>query len=82
MQATKRELQYALPFAMQPVVYDFVINNHGTMAALWQGGEALMPAGYYAICASDWLRRDVRNSARRSATRLPISRRTAARIRD
>ncbi len=59
MQTTKRELQYALPFAMEPVVYDFVINNHGTMAALWQGGEALMPAGYYAICASDWLRRDV-----------------------
>ena len=27
---TKRELEHALPFAMDPVVYDFSINDHGT----------------------------------------------------
>jgi hypothetical protein len=60
MRATKRKLQYALPFAMEPVVYDFDMNDHGTQAVLWKGADALMPSGYYALSASDWLRRDVR----------------------
>src|SRR5205085_12473804 len=30
MSSTKRELQDALPFAMEPVVYDFAINENGT----------------------------------------------------
>ena len=30
MVATKRRLQNALPFAMEPVVYDFAINDRGT----------------------------------------------------
>lgn len=29
---TKRELEHALPFAMDPVVLDYSINNHGTVA--------------------------------------------------
>ena len=29
MLTTKREMEHALPFAMDPVVYDFSINNHG-----------------------------------------------------
>jgi UTP--glucose-1-phosphate uridylyltransferase len=33
MLATKRELEHALPFAMDPVVYDFKINNDGTKAS-------------------------------------------------
>ncbi len=32
MAATKRELEAALPFAMDPVVYDFAINERGTWA--------------------------------------------------
>ncbi len=32
MRDTKRELQHALPFAMEPVVYDFSINDRGTVA--------------------------------------------------
>jgi hypothetical protein len=60
MSATKRNLQNALPFAMEPVVYDFAINDRGTTAALFQAGEALMPPGYYAMCATQWLRQDVR----------------------
>ena len=36
-----------MPFAMEPVVYDFAINEQGTQAALHCGDDALMPAGYY-----------------------------------
>jgi hypothetical protein len=58
---TKRELQHALPFAMEPVVYDFSINPHGTRADLLSGDEALMPSGYYARMAPRWLRTDPRD---------------------
>jgi hypothetical protein len=58
MSATKRELQYALPFAMEPVVYDFAINEHGTFADLLEGAAALMPSGYYTLIAPALLRQD------------------------
>jgi hypothetical protein len=58
MSATKRELQHALPFAMEPVVYDFAINERGTFAALLEGGGALMPAGYYTLTVPALLRQD------------------------
>jgi hypothetical protein len=54
MSATKLELQAALPFAMEPVVYDFAINERGTWADLLRGGEALLPQGYYALRAPRW----------------------------
>jgi hypothetical protein len=60
MSATKRELQHALPFAMEPVVYDFAINENGTFADLLKGAEALMPAGYYALTVPELLRQDRR----------------------
>ena len=58
MSATKRELQHALPFAMEPVVYDFAINERGTYADLLQGAEALMPSGYYTLTVPALLRQD------------------------
>jgi hypothetical protein len=58
MSATKRELQDALPFAMEPVVYDFAINERGTFADLLEGGAALMPSGYYTLTAPALLRQD------------------------
>ena len=36
-------LERSVPFAMEPVVYDFAINEHGTQAALLRGDDALMP---------------------------------------
>ncbi|HZJ17505.1 MAG TPA: UTP--glucose-1-phosphate uridylyltransferase, partial [Chthoniobacteraceae bacterium] len=60
MSATKRELQHALPFAMEPVVYDFAINEHGSFADLLAGAGALMPAGYYSLTVPDLLRQDRR----------------------
>lgn len=47
MSDTKRQLEKAVPFAMNPVVYDFTINEHGSVADLFFEDEALMPAGYY-----------------------------------
>lgn len=60
MSATKRELQGALPFAMEPVVYDFAINDSGTRADLLENEDALLPAGYYAMVVPVLLRADTR----------------------
>jgi hypothetical protein len=60
MIAVKRELQNALPFAMEPVVYDFAINPHGTFAGLLEDDKALLPPAYYAFMAPQWLRTDPR----------------------
>ena len=58
MSQAKRELQHALPFAMEPVVYDFAINEAGTCAALLAGNRALLPQGYYALIVPPLLRTD------------------------
>jgi len=58
MLATKRELEHALPFAMEPVVYDFAINEHGTVAELRAETEALMSPGYYAFLVPTLLKRE------------------------
>ena len=60
MSATKRELEHALPFAMEPVVYDFGINEHGTRADRLEGEAALMPARYYTLIAPRLLRQELR----------------------
>ncbi len=58
MSELKRELQNALPFAMEPVVYDFAINERGTWADLRSGEKALLPATYYSLHIPNWLRAD------------------------
>lgn len=60
MTATRRSLDESLPFAMDPVVYDFSINERGTFAELLRGHDALMPPPYYALEAPALLRQDVR----------------------
>jgi hypothetical protein len=60
MSAARRELGDSLPFAMEPVVYDFAVNDRGTFADLLQGEEALMPPAYYGQQAPAWLRQDPR----------------------
>jgi hypothetical protein len=60
MVATKRELQTALPFAMDPVVYDFKINDHGSSAELHCGQAASMPDRYYALVLPELLRTPLR----------------------
>jgi hypothetical protein len=58
MSETKRALASALPFAMEPVVYDFAINERGSWADLLPGTKALMPAGYYRFTVPTLLRMD------------------------
>jgi len=65
--AQKRRFADALPFAMDPVVYDFAINPVGTSAELIPGEEALLAEGYYALVFPGLLRVD--------PSRLPAARR-------
>ena len=60
MVTTKRELEHALPFAMEPVVYDFAVNERGTSAELLRGDEALLPRGYYTLMVPPLLRQELR----------------------
>jgi hypothetical protein len=60
MQQTKRQLERAVPFAIDPVVYDFAINERGTWAALFTGGDALMPAAYYTQSVPALLKTEMR----------------------
>jgi hypothetical protein len=70
MLATKRELEAALPFAMDPVVYDFAINEHGSIAALLTGADALLPVGYYQHAVPSCLRRSARELSARDRADL------------
>jgi hypothetical protein len=58
MLETKRGLSAALPFAMDPVVFDYAINENGTFADLLAGEDALMPSHYYALILPRLLRTD------------------------
>ena len=70
MSQTKRELEHALPFAMEPVVYDFGINERGTWADLLKGEDALLPHGYYALHVPRWLRSDPQSLTVQQRTEL------------
>jgi galactokinase/mevalonate kinase-like predicted kinase len=56
MTETKHLLRNALPFAMDPVVYDFSINPHGTFSAFLGGEEAALPPDYYQLHLAPLLR--------------------------
>ena len=68
MNETKGSMVRAVPFAMEPVVYDFAINERGTWAELTgtanaaanriPEGGALMPAEYYRLTVPEMLRKD------------------------
>ncbi|MGA2986829.1 MAG: UTP--glucose-1-phosphate uridylyltransferase [Terriglobia bacterium] len=60
MSDTKRQMEHAVPFAMEPVVYDFAVNERGTEAVLLRGDGALMPAGYYQQAVPTLLRMESR----------------------
>jgi hypothetical protein len=56
MLRTKQQMQTSLPFAMDPVVYDFAINDRGSWATLTAADQAVMPRGYYALEAPRWIK--------------------------
>lgn len=59
MVSTKQEQEKSLPFAMDPVVYQFAINDRGTVAELRDHGP--MPKGYYELVVPELLRRDMQS---------------------
>lgn len=68
--ATKRDMQSRLPFAMDPVVYDFEINDKGSWCEMLRGDHAVMPDGYYAIVAPKLIRQDMRDLSEQSKREL------------
>jgi len=70
MSQAKKELEHALPFAMEPVVYDFAINQNGTVSDLLSGETALMPQGYYSIIVPALLREERHSLSRTKRAEL------------
>lgn len=60
LRETKRGLETAVPFAIEPIVYEFAINERGSVAELRTGEAAMMPAGYYTLTVPALLRSDPR----------------------
>ena len=60
MNEVSERLAGGVAFAMQPVVYDFTINERGTYAELIGGAGAMLPDGYYNIVLPAMLRKDQR----------------------
>lgn len=60
MSETRRQMETAVPFAMQPVVYDFAVNERGSEASLLSGARALMPAPYYTLAVPPLVRGESR----------------------
>jgi hypothetical protein len=59
MSATKKKYEHGIPFAMEPVVYDFRINENGTYAELTCAEEALMNEDYYTLTLPALLKKDL-----------------------
>jgi hypothetical protein len=76
MRSTKREMERAVPFAMDPVIYDFAINERGSAATLLQGDDALLPPEYYSLTIPALLRAEARLLSR--ARRAELDRFSAA----
>jgi hypothetical protein len=70
MHNTKGRLEKAIPFAMNPVVYDFSINESGTRAEVLRGDVALMPPKYYVLMVPILVRRATRELTRSRRTEL------------
>ncbi len=63
MRNAKASLEEALPFAMEPVVYDFRINPLGTHAELITDARAMMPAKYYTLQVPRMIEQGARETA-------------------
>jgi len=68
MSETKHAMEHSVPFAMEPVVYQFAINERGTWSELLSGDDALMPGVYYALAVPPLVRTESRHlpAARRA----------------
>ena len=59
--SAKRTMQSSFPFGVEPVVYDFAVNEQGTMSDLRTGPNALLSVPYYLLRAPADLRGSRRN---------------------
>ncbi len=80
MRRTKAALEHALPFAMDPVVYDFELNERGSSSQLLTGAAAMFSPEYYLFMVPRWVRQDPRQLSR--AARLEIDRFTTQQLFD
>ena len=56
---TKRIFEKAIPFAMDPVVYEFGINEKGSACTMLAGEKALMSQWYYILRSPSLLKKDI-----------------------
>ena len=61
MHEVSHKLAGGMPFAMEPVVYDFSINENGTFAKFLTADGAILPDGYYNLILPAVLRKDQRS---------------------
>jgi hypothetical protein len=81
MAEEKHRYQDGIPFAIEPVVYDFAINERGSWGTLRTGPDALMPRTYYTLTVPHLLRKDPRELSpvqRRELEQLTASSRIVA----
>lgn len=55
----KKVYEKAIPFAMEPVVYEFSINEEGSVSQLLRGEKALMSQWYYILKSPALLKKDI-----------------------
>ncbi len=55
----KKIYEKAVPFAMDPVVYEFSINEEGSVSTLLTGEHALMSQWYYILQSPSILKKDI-----------------------
>jgi hypothetical protein len=60
MVSEKHRYERGIPFAMDPVIYEFTVNESGSMAELLEGEKGLHPPHYYTLTVPPMLRRDPR----------------------
>jgi hypothetical protein len=68
----KKEMETAVPFAMDPVVYDFKINEKGTFASLTTGETALLPVKYYTLLLPRLLKKELSELTRCKRSELQV----------
>jgi hypothetical protein len=61
MRDVSHQLAGGVPFAMEPVVYDFAINERGTHAEFLTGNSAGLPDKYYDLVLPSIVRKDQRS---------------------
>jgi UDP-N-acetylglucosamine pyrophosphorylase len=72
MSQAKKKFEHAIPFAIEPVVYDFRINENGTVADLAAGKNALFPEEYYTLHLPRLLKKDMQSLSNCQRNELAI----------